>query len=87
MFIAVFNSIEKLKAKNVVDVFQTIRQLRLQRVAMVQTLVRSSYTISGLGICLIIIVRKEIFSFFKKNFFIAPIYILLSSVERLFRFI
>ena len=39
VFISVFNSVERLKAKDVVDVFQTTRALRLQRTAMVQTIV------------------------------------------------
>ncbi|XP_057299165.1 receptor-type tyrosine-protein phosphatase delta-like [Hydractinia symbiolongicarpus] len=38
VFMSVFNSIEKLKAKDVVDIFQTTRALRLQRCAMVQTM-------------------------------------------------
>jgi len=38
VFISVLNSIERLKAKDVVDVFQTTRALRLQRTAMVQTI-------------------------------------------------
>ena len=39
VFISVWNSIERLKAKNVVDVFQSVRSLRVQRTAMVQTIV------------------------------------------------
>lgn len=39
MFLAVYNSIERLKLKGVVDIFQTTRALRLQRTAMVQTVV------------------------------------------------
>lgn len=38
VFIAVCTSIEKLRSNDVIDIFQTVRQLRLQRVAMVQTL-------------------------------------------------
>ncbi|XP_065657649.1 receptor-type tyrosine-protein phosphatase alpha isoform X2 [Hydra vulgaris] len=37
VLMAVMNSIERLKVKGVVDIFQTIRALRLQRTAMVQT--------------------------------------------------
>ena len=39
-FIAVSVLLERLKAEGVVDVFHTVRALRLQRPAMVQTVVR-----------------------------------------------
>ncbi|XP_066925489.1 receptor-type tyrosine-protein phosphatase F-like isoform X2 [Clytia hemisphaerica] len=38
VFITVYNTIDKLRSNNVIDIFHTIRQLRLQRVAMCQTL-------------------------------------------------
>ena len=38
-FIAVSNLLERLKTEGVVDVFHTVRALRLQRPGMVQTLV------------------------------------------------
>lgn len=39
VFITVANTIDKLRTNNIIDIFHTIRQLRLQRCAMVQTLV------------------------------------------------
>ena len=41
-FIAVSVLLEKLKTEGVVDVFQTVRTLRLQRPGMVQTAVRTN---------------------------------------------
>ena len=40
VFCALSNLIERLKSEGVVDVFQTVKQLRSQRPAMVQTKVR-----------------------------------------------
>lgn len=37
VFIALSNLIERVKAENVVDVYQTVKKMRLQRTAMVQT--------------------------------------------------
>ncbi len=42
VFIALVNLIERLKAEGVVNVFQTVRGLRNQRTAMVQTKVSQS---------------------------------------------
>ena len=37
VFIALSNLIERAKSENVVDVYQTVKRMRLQRTAMVQT--------------------------------------------------
>ena len=42
VFCALSVLIERLKSEAVVDVFQTVKQLRAQRPAMVQTKVRSA---------------------------------------------
>ena len=39
MFIAIWNLIEQVDVDNVVNVFNTVRKLRQQRTAMVQTTV------------------------------------------------
>ena len=41
-YIALANLLDRLKSEGVVDVFQTVRALRLQRPRMVQTLVSDS---------------------------------------------
>ena len=41
-YIAISILLDRLKVEGVVDVFQTVRGLRLQRMHMVQTLVRAS---------------------------------------------
>ena len=45
VFIALTNLIERVKTEGVVDVYQTVKKMRQQRTAMVQTRV-SFYTIS-----------------------------------------
>lgn len=40
-FIALSNILERVKAEGLLDVFQAVKSLRLQRPHMVQTLVRS----------------------------------------------
>ena len=42
-YIAISILLDRLKVEGVVDVFQTIRALRLQRMLMVQTLVRTNF--------------------------------------------
>ena len=42
-FIAISNLLERLKTEGVVDVFHTVRTLRLQRPGLVQTVVRFLY--------------------------------------------
>ena len=42
VFIALTNLIERLKTEAMVDVYQAVRKLRLQRTAMVQTRVSNS---------------------------------------------
>ena len=42
-FIAMCLLIDRLKTEGVVDIFQTVRGLRLQRPGMVDSLVRSDY--------------------------------------------
>ena len=54
VFCALSVLIERLKSEAVVDVFQTVKQLRAQRPAMVQTKVRSvlqqsQYTVLKVG--------------------------------------
>ena len=49
VFCAISIMIERLKAEGVVDVFQTVQAMRLQRPAMVQTAVRvTSHHLSSL---------------------------------------
>lgn len=43
-FCALSTVLERVKAEGILDVFQTVKSLRLQRPHMVQTLVRTYYT-------------------------------------------
>ena len=40
VFIGLFNMIERVRVEGVIDVFQTVREMRNQRPAMVQTKVK-----------------------------------------------
>lgn len=61
---SVFNSIEKLKAKDVVDIFQTTRALRLQRCAMVQTMVRTFVVVAVVAAVVILLFSLALLSAF-----------------------
>ena len=52
VFIALSIIMERIKREGVIDVFQTVKMLRIQRVAMVQTLVRKWLTVQTLLYCL-----------------------------------
>lgn len=45
-FCALSTVLERVKAEGILDVFQTVKSLRLQRPHMVQTLVSGSYSLS-----------------------------------------
>ena len=50
-FIAISILLERLKTEGVVDVFQTVRKLRLQRPGLVQTVVSSLYGMHAIAMC------------------------------------
>lgn len=47
-FIALSNILERVKAEGLLDVFQTVKSLRMQRPHMVQTVVGRKHGLSGL---------------------------------------
>lgn len=48
-FIALSNILERVKAEGLLDVFQTVKSLRMQRPHMVQTVVSISTSESNMG--------------------------------------
>ena len=75
--------IERLKTEGVVDVFQTVRKLRLQRPGMVATVVSIEYHSYSLCVC-VCVCWNYIYSY--PYLSIGPVQILLQEFDRVSRF-
>ena len=55
VFLSLHIILERMLVEGLVDVFQTVKNLRIQRPAMVQTLVSVSHTISAMLILFVMV--------------------------------